>query len=107
VKRKLQLFEELETRILADPKRRAEYEAGLIALRFGVNVCIRREELGNRQKEMEKFGIPGETMCRIEKGDRLPDTKTQPKLAAALRARVVEPSGEWKLEPLQELPKAA
>ena len=91
---------------LTTPKRRAEFEAGLIALKFGVACCMRREELGLKQKDLEPFGIPRETVCRIEKGDRLPDTKTQPKLAAALQARIiVEPTGAWKLEPVQVLDK--
>lgn len=105
---KLKKFEEFENGILANPERRAAYEAGLNALRFGVQVCIRREELGLRQKDLEQFGIPRETVCRIEKGDRLPDTKTQPKLAAALQARViVEPTGEWRLEAAEIVKKAA
>jgi DNA-binding XRE family transcriptional regulator len=106
--RKLNAFTEFEERILADPERRAEYEAGLNMLRFGVACCMRREELGLKQKDMPRFGIPAETMCRIEKGDRFPDPKTTPKLAAALQARiVVEPSGEWKLEPVPAFDKAA
>jgi DNA-binding XRE family transcriptional regulator len=90
------------------PESKAEYEAMRRALMFGVECCIRREELGYKQKDMAQFGIPAETMCRIEKGDRLPDTKTVPKLAAALQARIiVEPTGEWKLEPLAALQNAA
>lgn len=101
-------MEEMLSKVISTPERRAEYEAGMNALRFGVACCMRREELGYKQKDMEQFGIPAETMCRIEKGDRLPDTKTLPKLAAALQSRiVVESNGEWKLEPVPALDKAA
>jgi DNA-binding XRE family transcriptional regulator len=107
--RTLQRFEDFAAQVFKDRSDlQAMHEEGTRLLSFGVACCIRREELGYKQKDMVKFGIPAETMCRIEKGDRLPDTKTQPKLAAALQARiVVEPSGEWKLEPVPTLQKAA
>jgi DNA-binding XRE family transcriptional regulator len=73
-------LEELHVQRLATPERRAEYAAGLMRLRFGVAICMRREELGYKQKDMTQFGIPAETMCRIEKGDRLPDPATQTKM---------------------------
>jgi DNA-binding XRE family transcriptional regulator len=101
-------FEELHRQRLATPERRAEYDAGLMRLRFGVSVCMRREELGYKQKDMKQFDIPAETMCRIEKGDRLPDPATQTKLARALMAEIlVGPSGEWKLKPIADLQAAA
>jgi DNA-binding XRE family transcriptional regulator len=103
----IDINEELAKR-LKTPKHRAEYEAGLMMLRFGVTVCMRREELGYKQKDMKQFGIPAETMCRIEKGARLPDPATQTKLARALQAEiVVGPTGEWKLRPIADLQKAA
>jgi DNA-binding XRE family transcriptional regulator len=99
---------ELQDQRLNSPERRAEYEVGLKALRFGMAVCMRREELGYKQKDMKQFGIPAETMCRIEKGDRLPDPTTQTKLAQALKAEIiVSPSGDWRLNPIVELQEAA
>ena len=96
------------TRMWPTPESRAEYEVGRNALFFGYACCIRREALGYKQKDMKQFGIPAETMCRIEKGDRFPDPSTAAKLTHALQARIiVEPSGEWKLEPLDALQKAA
>lgn len=107
--RKFQRFDDFfEQQMKDNPQRRAEFEAGLMRLRFGVAVCMRREELGYKQKDMKQFGIPAETMCRIEKGDRLPDPATQTKLARALNAEiVVGPSGEWKLKPIVALQEAA
>lgn len=99
---------EVLARFLADPAHAAEYERGLAALRFGVQVCLRREELGLAQKDLEAFGIAQETVSRIERGVRLPDTKTQPKLARALQARIViEPDGQWRVEPVPALLRAA
>ena len=73
-----------------------------------MQVCLRREELGLVQKDLEAYGIAQETVSRIERGGRLPDTKTQPKLAKALRARiVVEPDGQWRVEPVPALQQAA
>lgn len=93
---------------LADPAHAAEYEQGLQALRFGVQVCLRREALGLVQRDLEAFGIAQETVSRIERGARLPDTKTQPKLARALQARIViEPDGQWQVEPVPVLQRAA
>lgn len=105
--RKIDINAELDARLETDERRR-EYQATRNALLFGVSCCIRRTQSGFKQKDMVKFGIGAGTMCRIEKGERLPDTKTQPKLTAALQARIiVEPIGEWRLEPLLALEKAA
>ncbi len=91
---------------LQDADRRAEFEAEYRALNFGVQVCMRREELNLRQKDMEQFGISQETISRIEHG-RLPDQKTQPKLARALNSRIIiSPDGGWTLEPV-DVAKAA
>lgn len=99
---------EVLSELLSAPKRADGYQKGLQALRFGVQVCMRRESLGLLQRDMEEFGIAQETMSRIEHGVRLPDTRTQPKLARALQARIiVEPDGQWRLEAVDSLRKAA
>lgn len=101
-------YKELKQELYSNIERSYEYEETRKKLFFGVACCMRREQLGLKQKDMVKFGIPAETMCRIEKGDRFPDTKTQPKLAAALQANiVVTPAGDWLLEPVSTLEKAA
>jgi len=67
---------------LATPKRRAEFEAGLIALKFGVACCMRREELGLKQKDLEPFGIP-ERRCA--------------ELRRVIAFRTLRPSQSWQL----------
>ena len=79
-----------------------------MALRFGVQVAFRCEELGLTPEQVEALsGIPPASFLQIQTGD-LPDTMTQMRLARVLRARIiVEPSGQWILEAVGELAKAA
>lgn len=97
---------------LSDPEKRREYEQGLMALRFGVQIALRCEELELTPPQIEaRSGVPPEALLRVQQGD-LPDPLTLTRLARALGARViVEPSGQWRLEAvaeaLPELSKAA
>jgi len=101
-------FTDILESCLDDSEKRREYEEGLMALRFGVYVSLRCEELGLTPAQVEALsGISPEALLRIQQGD-LPDALTQTRLARVLDARIiVEPSGQWRLEAAKELSKAA
>ena len=93
---------------LSDPDKRREFDRGMDALRFGVQVAFRCEELGLTPEQVEALsGIPPASLLRIQTRE-LPDTLTQMRLARVLRARIiVEPSGQWTLETVGQLAQAA
>ena len=105
-------FTDILESYLSDPEKRREYEQGLMALRFGVQIALRCEELGLTPAQIESLsGVAPEALLRVQQGD-LPDPLTLTRLARALGARIiVEPSGQWRLEAvtgsLPELFKAA
>ncbi len=92
-------FTDILDSYLDDPEKRREYEEGLMALRFGVQISLRCEELGLTPAQVEALsGVSPESLLRVQQGD-LPDPVTLTRLARALGARIiVEPSGQWRLE---------
>lgn len=92
-------FKDILEQALDTPEKRREFDLGMDALRFGLQVALRCEELGLTPEQVESFsGISPAALLKIQTGT-LPDAATQTKLARALQARIiVEPSGQWKLE---------
>lgn len=101
-------FTDILEQALDTPEKRREYEEGLMALRFGVQVAFRCEELGLTPEQVEALcGISPAALLKIQTGT-LPDAGAQTRLARALQSRIiVEPSGQWKLEAAGELALAA
>ena len=101
-------FRDILNQTLDTPEKRHEFDREMDALRFGLQVALRCEELSLTPERIEALcGISPAALLKIQTRT-LPDGGTQTRLARALQARIiVEPSGQWKLEAVGELAPAA
>jgi ribosome-binding protein aMBF1 (putative translation factor) len=82
-------FDELKTRLLANPEVKAEYDA--LAPEFEISAELVRARLraGLSQAELaERMGTSQSTIARLESGHTLPSTKTLLRFAKATGCKV-------------------
>jgi predicted transcriptional regulator len=82
-------FAKLKTRLLANPKVKAEYEA--LAPEFEIAAELLRARLRARLSQVElarRMGTSQSTIARLESGQTLPSTKTLLRYAEATGSRV-------------------
>jgi DNA-binding XRE family transcriptional regulator len=93
---------------MADPEFRAEWEATMPNLQFGIAVARARETSGMTQESLAAAtGISRPMIARIEKGDQAPTMTTVLKFVRAFDARLeIEPSGRMVFVAKQPSPQS-
>ena len=77
-------FEKLKTRLLANPKVKAEYDALAPEFEISTELVRARMRAGLSQAELAKrMGTSQSTIARLESGQTLPSTKTLLRFAKA------------------------
>jgi ribosome-binding protein aMBF1 (putative translation factor) len=82
-------FEELKTRLLANPDVKAEYDALAPEFEISAELVRARVRAGLSQAELAaRMGTSQSTIARLENGQTLPSTKTLLRFAEATRSKV-------------------
>jgi predicted transcriptional regulator len=83
------LFEELKTRLLANPDVKAEYDALAPEFEISAELVRARVRAGLSQAEpAPRMGTSQSTIARLESGQTLPSTKTLLRFAQATGSKV-------------------
>lgn len=81
---------DLKTRLLADPKTRAEYEAQAPEFEIAKELIAARARAGLSQAELaERMHTTQSTIARLESGRALPSLRTLARYAEATGSRAV------------------
>lgn len=82
-------FEELKSRLLANPKVKAEYDALAPEFEIAAELLRARLRAGLSQADLAaKMGTSQSAIARLESGQTLPSTKTLLRFAEATRSRI-------------------
>ena len=82
-------FDDLKTRLLANPEVKAEYDALAPEFEIAVELLRARLRAGLSQAELAaRMGTGQSTIARLESGQSLPSAKTLLRLAAATGSRL-------------------
>ena len=82
-------FEELKSRLLANPKVKAEYDALAPEFEIAAELLRARLRAGLSQADLAaKMGTSQSAIARLESGQTIPSTKTLLRFAEATRSRI-------------------